>query len=100
MTVPASSSGTTVNMVVGDTQGVNGPMTLTADPSSVPAGDVTFTVKNTGTIDHEVVVLKTDTAFDKLEVGARPSRTGSMSPPASARRVTRPSSQARRDRSR
>ena len=30
---------------------------------------MTFTVKNTGTIEHEVVVLKTDTAFDQLVVG-------------------------------
>ena len=69
VTVPASSSGTTVNVVVGDTKGTDGPMTLTASTSSVPAGDVTFTVKNTGTIDHEMVVLKTDTAFDQLPVG-------------------------------
>ena len=68
VTVPASS-GTTVNVVVGDTKGTDGPMTLTATPGSVPAGDVTFTVKNSGTIDHEVVVLKTDTAFDQLAVG-------------------------------
>ncbi len=69
VTVPASSSGTTVSVVVGDTKGTDGPMTLTASSSSVPAGDVTFTVKNTGTIDHEMVVLKTDTAFDQLPVG-------------------------------
>jgi uncharacterized cupredoxin-like copper-binding protein len=67
--VPASLSGATVNVVVGDTKGLDGPMTLTATPDSLPAGDVTFTVKNTGTIDHEVVVLKTDTAFDQLAVG-------------------------------
>ena len=35
-------------------------MTMTATPSSVAAGSVTFTVKNTGTIKHEMVVLKTD----------------------------------------
>ena len=34
-------------------------MTLTLSPSVVPAGDVTFIVKNNGTIDHEAVVLKT-----------------------------------------
>ena len=69
VTVPGSSSGTTVAVVVGDTKGTDGPMTLTATPGSVPAGDVTFTVKNEGTIDHEVVVLKTDTAYDALPVG-------------------------------
>ena len=70
VTVPTSSSGTTVQVVVGDTKGLDGPMTLTATPDSVPAGDVTFTVKNTGTIEHEMVVLKTDTPFDQLPVGA------------------------------
>ena len=70
VTVPASTSGTTVQVVIGDAKGLDGPMTLTATPDSVPAGDVTFTVKNTGTIDHEMVVLKTDTPFDQLPVGA------------------------------
>ena len=69
VTVPTGSSGSTVQVVVGDTKGLDGPMTMTVTPGSVAAGDVTFTVKNTGTIDHEVVVLKTDTAYDKLEVG-------------------------------
>jgi uncharacterized cupredoxin-like copper-binding protein len=64
-----SSSGPTVDVVVTDTKGLDGPMTLTATPDSVSAGDVTFTVKNTGTIDHEMVVLKTDTAYDQLPVG-------------------------------
>jgi uncharacterized cupredoxin-like copper-binding protein len=68
VTVP-SSPGATVDVVVSDAKGVDGPMTLTATPDSVPAGDVTFTVKNEGTIDHEVVVLKTDTAYDQLPVG-------------------------------
>jgi uncharacterized cupredoxin-like copper-binding protein len=70
VTVPSSSSGTTVDVVVSDAKGLDGPMTLTATPDSVPAGDVTFTVKNEGTIDHEVVVLKTDTPYDQLPVGA------------------------------
>jgi uncharacterized cupredoxin-like copper-binding protein len=68
VTVPAAS-GTVVEVVVGDTNGLDGPMTLTATPESVPAGDVTFTVKNEGTIDHEMVVLKTDTPYDQLPVG-------------------------------
>ncbi len=68
VTVPASS-GATVTVVVGDTKGTDGPMTLAATPDSVAAGDVTFTVQNTGTIDHEVVVLKTETGFDELAVG-------------------------------
>ena len=65
----SSSGGSTVNIVVSDTKGTDAGMTLTPDKTSSAAGDVTFSVKNTGTIDHEVVVLKTDTAFDQLKVG-------------------------------
>jgi uncharacterized cupredoxin-like copper-binding protein len=55
--------------VVSDTKGLGGPMILTADKSSASAGSVTFVVKNTGTIDHEMVVLKTgNKAFDKLPI--------------------------------
>jgi uncharacterized cupredoxin-like copper-binding protein len=53
---------------VGDTKGLNGPMTLVSAVDSAPAGDVTFVVKNTGTIEHEMVVLKTDTPFDKIPI--------------------------------
>lgn len=68
VTVPTGTSGTTINVTVSDTTGLDGTMTLVATPATAPAGDVTFVVKNTGTIDHEMVVLKTDTAFDKLPV--------------------------------
>ena len=60
VTVTSVANGTPVAIVVTDTQGTNGPMTMTVTPSSVAAGSVTFTVKNTGTIKHEMVVLKTD----------------------------------------
>lgn len=63
-----TGGGTTVNVTLGDTKGTDGPMTLTATPASVAAGDVSFSVKNAGTIVHEMVVLKTDTAFDKLPI--------------------------------
>jgi uncharacterized cupredoxin-like copper-binding protein len=66
-TAPAAT-GTTVNVTLSDTAGLRGPMTLKADVNGVPAGDVTFVVTNSGTIDHEMVVLQTDTAFDKLPV--------------------------------
>lgn len=68
VTVP-SGSGVTVNIEVSDTAGTGAAMTLVPDQVSAPAGDVTFAVKNTGTIEHEVVVLKTDVAFDQLPVG-------------------------------
>jgi uncharacterized cupredoxin-like copper-binding protein len=64
----STGSGTTVNVVVSDTKGLQGPMTMTVTPASVSAGDVTFAVKNTGTIEHEVIVLKTDTAYNQLPV--------------------------------
>ena len=67
-TTTAPTSGTVVQAVISDTSGLNGPMSITVSPSSVRAGDVTFVVKNTGTIDHEMIVLKTDTPYDKLPV--------------------------------
>jgi uncharacterized cupredoxin-like copper-binding protein len=65
---PSVVAGNHVDVVLSDTRGLAGPMTVAAFQSSVKAGDVTFTVKNIGTIDHELIVLKTDTAFDKLPV--------------------------------
>jgi len=53
-----TTAGTTVNVVVSDTKGLNGKMTMVVTPATAKAGNVTFTVKNSGTIDHEVVVLK------------------------------------------
>jgi uncharacterized cupredoxin-like copper-binding protein len=57
-----------VSVAIGDTKGLNGPMTIVPAVSSAPAGDVTFSVKNTGTIEHEMLVLKTDTPFDKIPI--------------------------------
>jgi uncharacterized cupredoxin-like copper-binding protein len=61
-------SGSVVNVTLSDTSGAAGPMTLTASPDAVPAGDVTFVATNTGTIAHEAVVLQTNVPFDKLPV--------------------------------
>jgi uncharacterized cupredoxin-like copper-binding protein len=41
-------------------------MKIVLDRSGVPAGPVTFVVKNNGTLEHELVVIKTDVAEDKL----------------------------------
>lgn len=68
VTVPSSTGATTVSVTLGDTKGTDGPMTLTSAPTSAPAGDIKLTVKNNGTIDHEMIVLKTDTPFDQLPV--------------------------------
>src|SRR5581483_726324 len=48
--------------------GPSGPMSIVPFESSAPAGDVTFRVKNLGTMEHEMIVLKTDTPFDQLPV--------------------------------
>ena len=34
--------------------------------NSIPAGKVTFVLKNAGTITHELVIVKTDLAMDKM----------------------------------
>jgi uncharacterized cupredoxin-like copper-binding protein len=41
---------------------------LTPDKASVPAGDITFSATNSGTVDHEFVVFKTDLAADALKL--------------------------------
>lgn len=41
---------------------------ITLDKTTVPAGTVKFIVKNSGTIDHEFVVLDTDTPAADLTV--------------------------------
>ena len=55
----------------------NGPakLTVTMDewnvklsPASVTAGEVTFILKNTGKLVHELAILKTDLAHDKIPV--------------------------------
>jgi uncharacterized cupredoxin-like copper-binding protein len=67
-TTTAPASGTTVHVQLSDSSGLNGAMSITESPTAVPAGNVTFVVTNNGTIDHEMVVLKTDTPFDQLPV--------------------------------
>src|SRR5579871_3743394 len=56
-----------VDVVLTDS-GPSGPMSIVTFESSVPAGEVTFRVKNLGTMEHEMIVLKTDTPFDQLPV--------------------------------
>jgi uncharacterized cupredoxin-like copper-binding protein len=68
VTVAEGKTGTPVAVEVGENSDTDYFMNV--DPTSVAAGTVTFTMKNTGTKEHEMVVLKTDTAADKLEVGA------------------------------
>jgi uncharacterized cupredoxin-like copper-binding protein len=41
-------------------------MKIVLDRNSIPAGPITFVVKNNGTMEHELVVIQTDLAEDKL----------------------------------
>ncbi len=66
--VTTAAPGTSVKVTLGDTKGLDATMTLVATPATVAAGNVTFEVKNTGTIEHEMLVIKTDTPFDKIAV--------------------------------
>lgn len=68
VTTAASGGPTVVNVVGGEKSA--GKYYLTVTPASVKAGPTTITFKNMGTMEHEVVVLKTDTPADQLKVGA------------------------------
>ncbi|MEA2478846.1 MAG: hypothetical protein QOJ07_768 [Thermoleophilaceae bacterium] len=46
--------------------------------AQAPAGNVTFNVKNSGTITHEMVVLRTDKPAASLLSGARADETGNV----------------------
>lgn len=65
-----NQQGTVVHVTITDQGAMNKPMTFTIDRASVPAGDVTFVVANDGKIDHELVVLQTNTAYDAIPVDA------------------------------
>jgi uncharacterized cupredoxin-like copper-binding protein len=68
VTTAASGGPTVVNVVGGEKS--DGKYYLTVTPASVKAGPTTITFKNQGTMEHEVIVLKTDTPADQLKVGA------------------------------
>ncbi len=55
----APGSGGTVTATLTD-------MKISVDRTSVAAGQVTFVVKNSGVVVHELVVLRTDVAQDKV----------------------------------
>ncbi len=68
VTVAPVANGTPVAVTAGDTSDV--VQTLQVDPITVKAGPVTFTFKNTGNRQHEMIILKTDESPDALKVGA------------------------------
>ncbi|MEI6447743.1 MAG: plastocyanin/azurin family copper-binding protein [Actinomycetes bacterium] len=53
-------------------------MKIVPDPTSAPAGKVTFDVVNNGAIPHEMVVIKTDKAAGDLGTGSTVPETGSV----------------------
>jgi len=67
ITVPLST-GTEIAVKAADTSATT--QTLVATPLTAPVGDVTFTLTNAGTKTHEMIILKTEDAIDKLVIGA------------------------------
>src|SRR5438477_3691389 len=55
----ATAKSATVNATLTD-------MKISLDKTSVPAGEITFVVKNSGAVIHELVVLQTALAQDKI----------------------------------
>ena len=43
---------------------------IVADHKAIKAGDITFTVTNKGTVNHELLVIRTDLAVGALTIGA------------------------------
>ena len=58
----ASAQGGTIKATLTD-------MKIAVDRSTISAGPVTFVVKNAGAVAHELVVIKTDVAQDKIVAG-------------------------------
>jgi uncharacterized cupredoxin-like copper-binding protein len=50
------------------TMGEPSEYAMTPEPTEISAGTVTFEVKNEGTIDHEMVVIKTDMGAANLAI--------------------------------
>ena len=67
----ACASGDTTVKDVNGASSVTGEVKeweVSVDKDSVPAGEVTFTIRNNGTIQHEFLVVKTDYADGEIPV--------------------------------
>jgi uncharacterized cupredoxin-like copper-binding protein len=72
--IPAASA-----LAGGSTKVTLNEFSVKASPKSVTHGKVTFSVKNSGDDEHELVVIKTSTAASKLKVsGGRAATKGSV----------------------
>jgi uncharacterized cupredoxin-like copper-binding protein len=67
ITVP-TATGTPVSITAADKSDTEQFFTL--DKTSVGTGPTTFTFKNSGNREHEMIILKTDTPYDQLKVGS------------------------------
>ncbi|MDP9321857.1 MAG: cupredoxin domain-containing protein [Chloroflexota bacterium] len=59
LVIGCAPKGGTVNVTLTE-------MKIAPDHNSISAGPITFVVKNNGTLEHELVVIQTDLAEDKL----------------------------------
>jgi uncharacterized cupredoxin-like copper-binding protein len=72
--VPAASA-----LAGGSTKVTLNEFSTKASPKSASAGKVTFSVKNAGDDEHELVVIKTSTSASKLKVsGGRATTKGTV----------------------
>jgi uncharacterized cupredoxin-like copper-binding protein len=64
----AAPAPTRVAVVMGSDAASGPGLTLIPCVKSIATGNITFVVRNVGTIDHEMLVLRTDVAADKLPI--------------------------------
>ena len=82
---------TPVTATLADTSSTQ--MSIELSQPYAPAGKVSFLITNAGTMDHEMVVLKTDQpagSFDTIDGVRRGARTGSTKTPRASRTWARP----------
>jgi uncharacterized cupredoxin-like copper-binding protein len=68
-TAPAAQPAAAAKVAGGTINATLTDMKVTVDHTSISAGPVTFVVKNSGAILHELVVIQTDVAQDKMVMG-------------------------------
>lgn len=81
----ACGGGASGSDAAGTASAITATLTDTAiqlDQSSAPVGTVTFTARNTGTVIHSLMLIKTDVAVDKLAAdpndATRVAKTGEV----------------------
>ncbi len=76
---PAATPAPTVQTSSGPISVTLVDVAIRLDRTSTSAGAVTFAIKNSGTVAHELIVLKTDIAQDQIPTD--PSKPGSVTQP-------------------